>query len=182
MKKILALMLLFCIAIGNSAMAEIPDISNLTVDDLIELKNEVELQLYALNKTTVLDAGTYVVGRDIAPGTYVIREYSSDPDRDTDWGVKIFLTADDVSRFQKDYNEYTAKYDTAVARKKNGEEFEYPAELTYTEYYRFTGIESESSGRITLSDGEVMQVYVWGYSGDNTSRLIIEKSSPLFMD
>lgn len=62
MRKILALMLLFCIAIGDTAIAEIPDISNLTVDDLIELKNEVELQLYAMNKTTILDAGTYIVG------------------------------------------------------------------------------------------------------------------------
>lgn len=182
MRKILALMLLFCIAIGDAAIAEIPDISDLTVDDLIELKNEVELQLYAMNKTTILDAGTYIVGQDIAPGSYVIREYSNDPDRDTDWQVRIYLTAEDVSRFQKDYNEYTAKYDTAVARKKNGEDFEYPAELTYSEYYRNTNIKSDCSGRITLSEGEVMYVNVWGYMGDNTSKLVIEKSSPLFMD
>lgn len=96
--------------------------------------------------------------------------------------MRIYLTAEDVSRFQKDYNEYTAKYDIAVARKKNGEDFEYPAELTYSEYYRNTNIKSDCSGRITLSDGEVMYVNVWGYMGDNTSKLVIEKSSPLFMD
>lgn len=71
MKRILSLVLAVLMIFGTVAVAELPDISGLSPDELEELKKQV----IELTKKT-LPNGEYVVGTDIKAGTYVFHQES----------------------------------------------------------------------------------------------------------
>ncbi len=74
MKRIIALVICFLMMIGI-ATAEIPDISNLTNEELVSL-NVLILQKLIDNgyiKEVTVPAGIYTVGQDIPAGSYIIK-------------------------------------------------------------------------------------------------------------
>lgn len=77
MKKILALILVICALTTSSAVvfAEgLLDLSGYSDSDLISLLEEVQSEIAArkIEKTAHLTAGTYIGGRDIPVGTYIL--------------------------------------------------------------------------------------------------------------
>lgn len=73
MRKFISVLLLLCLIVAT-ASAELPDLTSMSFETLNELKNSVDKEYFSRPEAThrLLYAGTYVVGKDIAPGDYVI--------------------------------------------------------------------------------------------------------------
>ena len=80
MKRFIGLLLVLLLVAGV-AHAEIEDISKLTDDELIQLKEQISAEEIArgLEKAVKVPRGRYIVGKDIPAGTYTIElvEYDS---------------------------------------------------------------------------------------------------------
>lgn len=71
MKRMIPLILAILLAI-TPALAEI-DLSSMTLDELIELHEQVQLALFEQAKSVTVPQGTWLVGKDIPAGTYLLR-------------------------------------------------------------------------------------------------------------
>ena len=83
---ITAMMIFGC---SLTASADVPDISNLTDEEMVELLSNVNSAIVErdIEKSTELIAGKYTVGPDVPPGSYII----SCTLEDRDWAaIKIF--------------------------------------------------------------------------------------------
>lgn len=67
-------LLLVCLLLIPGAVAEVPDISGLTDDEIIELLGKVneELAGRGIAKSADLPAGKYTGGKDLPAGSYII--------------------------------------------------------------------------------------------------------------
>ena len=74
MKRITA-MLLALLLVLPAAAAEIPDISGLTFDELVALRNQIDLAIWNSKEwqEVTVPAGVWVVGEDIPAGHWTIR-------------------------------------------------------------------------------------------------------------
>lgn len=74
MKRILALVLVLISLVGF-ASAETIDISGMSSDELIALRDAINAEIVSrgIEKEVNVPAGTYTVGEDIPAGTYTIR-------------------------------------------------------------------------------------------------------------
>lgn len=74
MKKLITVILILALLLPAAALAEIPDISGLSSDELIELSHEIQLMLFSekLVQGITVEQGKYIVGEDIPAGTYRI--------------------------------------------------------------------------------------------------------------
>ena len=81
--KVCCLMLLLCLTCA-AAIAEVPDISALTDDEIVTLLEEVNEALVSrgIEKTATLAKGAYIAGKQLPVGTYV---YTSQA-KGKDWG------------------------------------------------------------------------------------------------
>lgn len=72
MKKVIALMIILAL-LGSVAMAEIPDVSSLTDEELGTLQKALsaEVSERGIEKSAVLMQGSYVCGQDIPAGSYL---------------------------------------------------------------------------------------------------------------
>ncbi len=79
MKKVLALIAVL-VLLGSVAMAEIPDVSSLTDEELAELQMALSQEIVdrQIEKATILEQGTYVGGKDLPVGDYYLE--SCDPE------------------------------------------------------------------------------------------------------
>lgn len=77
MKKVIALVIAL-VLLGSSAMAEIPDVSSLTDDELETLQKALsaEVSERGIEKSAVLVQGTYVCGQDIPAGSYLFTSFA----------------------------------------------------------------------------------------------------------
>lgn len=99
MKKLLTLILALALILPAVALAEVPDISGLTVDELIELNHLIQQRLFSeklINGVSV-PPGSYVIGEDIPAGTYRVEITGGtgyfDLNRDSKgWLIKSGLT------------------------------------------------------------------------------------------
>ena len=129
----------------------------------------------------VAEEGTYVVGKDIGEGTYVIKPY---PAGSLGIGVlnyEIFINADAKKEYELALNEYNAAYKNAQAEKEAGKTPVWPEEVNESEYIVASGrIDSEEgeTGRISLKEGEIL---VFSHSWE-TVDITIQKTTGLFMD
>lgn len=74
MRKLITLLLIAALFLPAAALADLPDISNLSSEELIELNRQIQLKLFSeklLDGITV-PSGVYTVGTDIPEGTYRI--------------------------------------------------------------------------------------------------------------
>ena len=71
MKRFLALFVLL-ILFPVFSLADLPDISNLTTDELLELNHQIQSRLFSQKLVDGVDvpAGEYIVGEDIPSGNY----------------------------------------------------------------------------------------------------------------
>ena len=74
MKKLITIILILALLLPAAALADLPDISVLTMDELIELNRQIQLKLFSekLIDGITVPSGVYTVGVDIPEGTYKI--------------------------------------------------------------------------------------------------------------
>ena len=73
MKRILILMVLVAFVVSSVASAESIDLSALSLEELISLQQQIDVELSSRTGTSQNDRigrGSYVVGKDIKPGYY----------------------------------------------------------------------------------------------------------------
>lgn len=72
MRKLITLLLIAAMLLPAAAMADLPDISGLTPDELIELNHQIQNRLFSeqLVNGVKVPPGTYIIGEDIPAGTY----------------------------------------------------------------------------------------------------------------
>lgn len=138
MKKVIALVISL-VLLGSGAMAEIPDVSSLTDEELATLQETIayELSERGFEKTAILRPGTYVGGEDIPVGKYVLET------DDTQKSGKIMLVSpgsEDEDEIYKVY-EYLSE-DEEASYYVNVEEGDYlmierPFKLTITTGIKF---------------------------------------------
>ena len=74
MKKLITIVLILALAVPALALADLPDISGLTEEELIELNHLIQICLFSekLVEGVKVPPGTYIIGVDIPAGTYRI--------------------------------------------------------------------------------------------------------------
>lgn len=72
MKKLIAVILIMALAVPAAALADLPDISNLSKEELLKLSYLVQNKLFekTLPDGVLMPAGDYIVGEDIPAGDY----------------------------------------------------------------------------------------------------------------
>jgi len=72
MRKLITLILILAMFLPAIALADLPDISGLSTDELIELNHLIQMKLFSekLNDGIRIPQGTYIIGEDIPAGSY----------------------------------------------------------------------------------------------------------------
>lgn len=108
MKKVIIVAVLLAAIIGttnvSAAVAGI-DISGLSNEELIELREEIDQTLSDNGETDTINPGVYIVGKDIKAGTY---ELSSKAIESIDWTfVYVYNSKED---YDNDNDNYSLSY------------------------------------------------------------------------
>ena len=82
MKKVFVLLLLLCLtyAVAITAYAEEVDLSGYDDGELLVLLNQIQTEVVTrhIEKTAQLTGGTYIGGKDIPAGSYILKSAGSD--------------------------------------------------------------------------------------------------------
>lgn len=148
--SILICILLLAMSCCYAETSNVPDISGLSIDELIELRNIIDSEIFKKNCATVLYAGDYIVGVDIPAGDYTVTQ------NDPDVGAAILIYKTLEAR-----NEYNSNR----------------SENDYRDYYERYNIDGGASKKITLFEGQMMEVQDY-----DSPSLTIAKTTKLFMD
>ena len=75
MKKLLTIILILALAVPAAALADLPDISNLSYDELVQLKDSINLAMWNSQEwqEVTVPQGIWVVGKDIPAGTWTVK-------------------------------------------------------------------------------------------------------------
>lgn len=161
MKRLTALVLTGMIfATSVVVSAEIPDISNLTIQELYGLQLKIKEHLSQSGEAVILNDGDYAVGKDIAAGTYDVTVFYKDPDSSVGYNSL---------RIEK-YPGASADYEKLLFSGDEHDKNDYIIDDWFL-------APSVGTIRIMLEEGQ-------GLSASNRSDVftIIEKSTNLFMD
>lgn len=176
MKKFISWILLVLVIIP-SGICESVDIYSMSNDELVEIFESAREEMLDRGIITELEegqlllyVGTYVVGKDIAPGRYDISQTG-----DLHYTVVIEKYEGAMLDYKNLYDEYVANRDKYESGELQ-EEPEYPETIDYCIVHDYI---SEPI-TIDLSEGQVLNV-TYDYFGDD-KKLTIKKSTDLFMD
>jgi len=72
MKRLITIILILAVLLPAAALADLPDISELKPEELLELNRRIQIQLFGEKLAEGIDvpASDYIVGEDIPAGTY----------------------------------------------------------------------------------------------------------------
>ncbi len=75
MKKLLTVILIMALAVPAAAFADLPDISNLSYDELVQLKDSINLAMWNSQEwqEVTVPQGIWIVGEDIPAGTWTVK-------------------------------------------------------------------------------------------------------------
>ncbi len=164
-----------------SGKSNILDLSDYNVEELLQIRDEVDDALYKKDGLVIAEEGTYVVGKDIGEGTYIIKPY---PAGSLGIGVLnyvIYIDADAKKEYEIALNTYNTAYKNAQAEKDAGKTPVWPEKVNESEYIIASGdIDSEEgeTGRSSLKEGEIL---VFTHSWEAVD-ITIQKTTGLFMD
>ena len=84
MKKLITIILILTLAVPAAALADLPDISNLTYDELVQLHDRINLAIWNSQEwqEVTVPIGVWTVGEDIPVGHWSI---SLSPDTSVKW-------------------------------------------------------------------------------------------------
>ena len=74
MKKLIVAILMLALLLPAAALADLPDISGLSHEELLELRDAVSIELkkYEADQRITLDPGIWAIGKDIPSGRWLI--------------------------------------------------------------------------------------------------------------
>ena len=132
--------LLVCLLLIPAALADVPDLSKLTNDEIVELLGKVNEELVSrgISKTAKLPQGTYSCSQDIPAGRYIFTCLATGDD----WG----------NLFVYDENGKQVEWQVVVAP-KNGEDPQ-TAFITLQEGYK---IKCSTPFSLTIMAGTIFQ-------------------------
>lgn len=133
MKKCILALVTSMIILGSSVsvMADIPDISGLTDEEIIQLLADVQQAVVDrhIEKTATLAAGDYLVGTDIPAGSYVLYCRYEDPH----WATLSIIDVNGEERFYEEiFSHYENPEGTWNITLAEGETLHTTAEATLT--------------------------------------------------
>ena len=181
---LLSLGLLCCagLALAEEAQPGI-DLKGMEVRDLLRLRHDLEEELYQRGEALVMTAGTYLVGRDIAPGSYILTPHNGNENYlGFSWDFTIY--ADEkaegaLKRAEHDHHEALKK---ALADQEAGEEAVFPEPVEVSAYrLQQETCTNAVSMRITLEEGQVFVLSYWRLF-DKSVEVVIQKTQGLFME
>ena len=87
--------LLICLLLLPSALADVPDITGLTDDEIVEMLGKINEEIVSrgIMKSAELPAGKYTGGRDLPAGSYIITCKTDDNHHGIVW---VSAAADDL--------------------------------------------------------------------------------------
>lgn len=85
MKKILSLILILALAVPALALADLPDISGLSFEELVQLRDQINLAMWNSQEwqEVVVPVGVWKIGEDIPAGKWTISAASNNAYVDT---------------------------------------------------------------------------------------------------
>ena len=88
--------LLACLLLIPAALADVPDLSGFTDDEIVELLGKVNEEMVSrgISKSAELPAGKYVGGKDLPAGAYIITCKTDDNHHGIVW---VSAAADDLN-------------------------------------------------------------------------------------
>ena len=96
-----------CLASSALAIAEAVDLSSMSMEEILALQSAIGEELHNRNRSVVLVAGDYLVGKNIAAGSYTITPYNGDLERQTwSWGISIYIDSASKSAYEKAQQDY----------------------------------------------------------------------------
>ena len=75
MKKLITVILLLALLLPAAALAELPDISGLSYDELVQLKDQINLAIWNSQEwqEVTVPQGEWIVGEDIPVGQWIVK-------------------------------------------------------------------------------------------------------------
>ena len=137
MKKLITIILVLAILIPAAAVADLPDISGLTYEELIQLKNQIDLAIWNSQEwqEVTVPQGIWVVGEQIPAGTWTVK-CASDSYSIVAFGDTLRETGTDIKA--------TAYFNSQV--------------VTSPDYKRFKKEEDVAEYTFTVKDGDYIQI------------------------
>lgn len=179
----LILCLLPCMSVSSSALAENSiDISRMSIEELLSLKDEITAELYTRGKGVFLPKGEYVCGQDIAPGSYIITFFENDSNL-SNVTITVFNSPKAKVQYDGAYEDYQLKWDILEETILSGSSvsIEVPDTFDASQYYESHYEEFCHAGdaiRIHISEGQMLSVE---YDGRSLYALI-EQAKGVFME
>ena len=136
------------------------EISSYTIEELVKLRNDIDNLIAENDGKVVIQYGDYVVGNDIAAGNYVISIFSLEGE-DSSGGA--YVTVQKYEGAAEDLDVIRNKYYEAHEKIEAGEDADLPEIPDMGEYYALEEelIKTGQSLKIKLEDGEVLQLRDW---------------------
>lgn len=184
MKKILCVLMCMTMIAGSAAVyADEIDLSGKSVEELLEIREAVDDALYEQNGMATIQYGTYVAGKDIAPGSYMIHVHRGKgvgEDESAGMYYTIWKYENAKAECEQAYRAYVEAYQAAEKAEEAGKEAEYPAQISM---YDYCVIEEElvkagGTFHVDLAEGSVLEITDWCEAAVGT----IEKQTGLFME
>ena len=160
----------------NNAGEHTVDLPSMSIEAILSLRTALDEELYNRGEAVALEAGEYLVGRDIAAGSYTLTPYNGNKeDRGTSWSATIYQNANAKAGLSTAERAYWVAKNSAE-KAIFPEEVNESAYIAHHDYYR-----NYESTRITLEEGQVLEVKYSVY--DEMVEVVISKSATgLFMD
>lgn len=179
MKRILCLLLL-AVGIFNSwfCYGEV-DFSAMGTSDIFDLINSAKSELAERGGVVKVDQGKYTVGEDIAAGKYTFFTYTSvDGVYVNPWEILLLDGSESLAEYENACSEYTYDYNRYWEAYRAGKDVERPHSPEKSDYGVVYNVPTNESIRVDLNDGEIILVE----ANVRNTKLMVEKSSPLFMN
>ena len=150
---LLVLLVLSSLSFAEGSLTAL-DLSKASVEDILEMQSKIGEELYDRGESAQLFQGQYRVGKDIAPGSYILTAYSIDYSKL--WKVTIYASLFHLNAL--------------IEAKEKGEKVNTP---NYIEFYKECF--GDNTMRITLVDRQVLDITFGG-----KMNVVISKAPLLF--
>ena len=180
MKKIVCVLLTWVILVAPAFASEI-DFSSYSVEELIQIRDEVDTALFEKDGLILAEVGKYVVGTDIGAGSYVLKPYPVDEGKLGVLNYVVYKYDGAQEEYEAATNAYNVAYKNASAAEEAGETPVWPEKVNESVYIADSGrldSESNESGKVSLQDGQIL-VFTSSWGAITIS---IKKAQGLFMD
>lgn len=161
--------------------SNILDLSGYSVEELLQIRDEVDKELFNKGGFVIVEEGIYVVGKDIGAGTYIIKPYPKEENDYSDIIYSIYKNAEAKEELATQFTAYNSAWDNANEVKKSGGTPTWPERVNESQYridHGYIHAYKGESVRVSLEDGQVLTLY----RNVGSPYITIQKVNGLFMD